>query len=95
MHVNSVQQRVNVLCRTLLIVATFVRVQRLKVCCDNRGYRTKVSRHELTIMLSDVQLQTSAVIQSDLTHCVPLELLSPLEISALITYLIIQTEAHH
>jgi len=27
----------------------FVRVQRPKVCCDYRGYRTKVSRLELTM----------------------------------------------
>jgi len=40
----------------------FVRVQRLKVCCDNRDYRTKLALHS-DDMLSDIELQTSAVIQ--------------------------------
>ena len=40
----------------------FVRVQRLKVCYDNRGYRTSLAPRA-DDMLSDVHLQTAAVIQ--------------------------------
>jgi len=42
------------------------------VCCDNRDYWTKVEHPELTIMLSDVPLQTSTVSQPQLTCSVPL-----------------------